>query len=341
MSSSEYRKDRLTGQYVIVAKERTGRPKQTSKPKPRTPNPLCPLCEGNEELTPPEVLAYRDGGTANSPGWTLRVVSNKFPAVRPCGDAISTDDPFFAALPGHGHHEVVVETRRHVRPVHTMSSTEVGMIFSAVQSRVIALQQQPGIRYAQAFKNEGERAGASMDHPHSQILATSIVPPDIRLEYDRANRHREETGRCLHVSLVDAELGVGKRIIAQTAHFVTFCPFASAAPLETWVAARRGVHSFEQLPSEDVKEFGGAVRDALARLASSLESISPDEPQLAYNLVLRIPPVGWGDAVCSCWYARLVPRLTTLAGYEIATGVWINPMPPEDGAELLRGIALG
>ena len=179
-----------------------------------------------------------------------------------------------------------------------------------------------------------------MDHPHSQIVATTIVPPEVRLEYGRANRYREETGRCLHVSLLEAELDFGKRVIAHTEHFVTLSPFASAAPLETWVAPRTGVCPFGRLTAEGLVEFGGAVRDAIARLASSLENISPDESALSYNLVLRIPPVGRGDAACDCWYVRIVPRLTTLAGFEIGTGIWINPMPPEDGAEMLRAVAL-
>ena len=339
---SEFRENRLTGQFVLVAKGRVARPIDTlrglslwtGKQDP------CPLCEGNESSTPPEVYALRKHGPPNSPGWSVRVVTNKYPAVSPDNGTEITYHPILAALQGHGYHEVVIETPRHTHPLHAMSILEVAAVLSAIQQRYTSLAKQPRIRFVQPFKNEGERGGASLDHPHSQIIATAFVPPEIRAEYRHATEHRENTGRCLHEALLREELMQGERIISKSSHLVTMNPFASAAPFETWIVPMPGFSPFGQLDKSQLDELASCVRDAVARLASMPCCLPGNGEQFSYNLVIRLPPTEWDGTTCACWSIRIVPRLTTLAGFEIATGIWINPIPPEQAASQLREVLI-
>lgn len=326
----ELRKDPITGRWVIISTERAKRPSDFgAEPSPR-PSGFCPFCPGNEERTPPEILAYRHGGgPPNTPGWHVRVVANKFPALVAEGDLNRQGDGIYDKMNGVGVHEVIIETPDHEQTLTTLAAQQVEDVLGAYRDRILDLRKDPRLQYILVFKNHGEAAGASLEHPHSQLIATPIIPKRVREEVDGAKEYYDCKGRCVYCDMVRQELAQKSRVVSANAHFVAIAPFASQFPFETWILPRTHGASLEEAGKQECVGLARILQETLQRL----ERVLVDPP---YNFVIHNSPLGEDDHIHYHWHLEITPRLTRMAGFEWGTGIYINPTPPEEAAQYLR-----
>ena len=229
----ELRKDPISQRWVIIAAERGQRPSdfRTEAPIVEVNPRVCPLCPHNEDRTPPEVFAIRlDGSQPNTPGWLVRVVPNKFPALIPNGRPQRVRLGLYLRMEGIGHHEVVIEAPEHDKTLALLSQHQVEDVVRAYRARYRALNANPSNELVLIFRNQGERAGTSLVHPHSQIVATPIVPPPIRRALYEAERHYDALGRCVFCDIIEHERELGERIVAENRYFVTLVPYTARVP---------------------------------------------------------------------------------------------------------------
>ena len=331
---SELRQDPATKEWVIIATERAKRPDQfrrrTEAPDLPVYDPACPFCPGREALTPPTLWEKKAAQVEGGADWRVRVFANKFPALTPAGETQRrTRDGFFQQMDGLGYHEVIVETPIHNRCIHQMENTEVQDVLEAYRERYVALRQDRHVKMILIFKNHGESAGTSLAHPHSQIVATPVVPGRVRRKYEEGVRYFDATGRCLYSDWRDAEQAAAHRVVLETDRFLVFHPFASRSPFETWILPKRQCPSFGRIEDDEVGELAcvlGQVLSALARLLNR-----PD-----YNYVVHSAPVDGEDEEYFLWHVQIVPRLIRTAGFEIGSGMRINTACPEETAGALR-----
>ena len=327
----ELRKDPVTGRWVIISTERRKRPSDFRLER-LTPGGRehCPFCPGHEELTPPEVLAYRHNGSApNSPGWDLRVVPNKFPALQVEGNLDREGEGLFDRMNGIGAHEVIIESPDHARTLAAMGEDEVGRVLRAYRDRVLDLKKDIRFRYILIFKNHGAPAGATLEHPHSQLIALPIVPDFVREEIDGARRHFDQKERCVFCDIVRQEVAAGKRVIEENADVVALAPYAPRFPFETWLLPRRHSARFEEAPPHEYDSLARLLQSVLRRMNRTLESP-------AYNLIVHSAPFSEDTGAFYHWHLELMPKLTKVAGFEWGTGFYINPTSPEEAARVLR-----
>ena len=333
----ELRKDPVVGRWVIISTERSRRPTsfvpETHEKKPHS----CPFCAGHEDRTPPEVFAIRpEGGPANGPGWTVRVVPNKFPALQIEGQLDRRAEGLYDKMNGVGAHEVVIETPDHDRDFADLPVEHIEQILDAYRERAMDLHRDKRLRYVLIFKNHGARAGATLEHTHTQLIATPIIPKSIQEELEGARRYWENKERCVFCDIVQQEFSENgtRRMVTSTERFVAMAPFAPRFPFETWILPRRHDASFQNLgePGE-FRELAGIIKDTLGRLDRAL-----DRPP--FNLVVHTSPVSDGELEYYHWHIEIMPKLTNVAGFEIGSGFYINPTPPEDAAQYLRDIEI-
>jgi len=293
----------------------------------------CPFCPGRESVTPPEVLAYRQGGGANGPGWDLRVVPNKFPALRVEGTLDREGEGMFDRMSGVGAHEVIIETTDHDKGFASMSELEIERVLSAFRDRVLDLKNDIRFRYILLFKNHGAAAGATLEHGHSQLIALPIVPDFVREEIEGARRHYHDKERCVFCDIVRQEIGAGRRLIHENADIVALAPYASRVPFEMWLLPRRHASRFEESPRHVFENLARMLKWVIARLDRALESPP-------YNLIVHSAPFSEDVAAFFHWHVELMPRIARPAGFEWGSGFYINPTSPEEAAEVLRGVRL-
>ena len=327
---ADLRKDPVTGRWVIISTERQKRPNDFQiETVTIKPDELCPFCEGQEDKTPPEILAYRNGTPGNTRGWDVRVVPNKFPALRVEGELNREGEGLFDRMNGIGAHEVIIETPHHAKTLSTMSEPEIEKVFWSWRDRVLDLKRDIRLRHIIIFKNHGAAAGASLEHSHSQLIALPIVPREMREELNGAKHHHQMKERCVFCDLIRQETRDGLRVIAESADFVAIAPYAPRFPFETWILPKRHRSRFEEAGQG---EFGGLARmlkDMLARMNATL--LSPP-----YNLIVHSAPLQEDAAEFYHWHVEVMPKLTRVAGFEWGTGFYINPTGPEEAAEVLR-----
>jgi UDPglucose--hexose-1-phosphate uridylyltransferase len=328
----ELRKDPIYGRWVIIATERSRRPSDFTPEERRPIGGFCPLCEGNEDRTPPEVLALRDNGAPpNSPGWSLRVVPNKFPALRIEGELDREGEGIYDKMNGIGAHEVVIETPQHSETLSTLPLKGVEKVLWAYRERMVDLRRDQRLRHVLVFKNYGSAAGASLEHSHSQIIALPIVPTRVREEVEGSKNYFLYKDRCVYCDIVRQELRQRSRVIAENSGFVSIAPFASRFPFETWILPKIHQPSYEQM---EVLLYGQAAEilsDTLRRLSQVL-----DDPP--YNYIIHTSSYPEQDRDYYHWHIEIMPKLTKVAGFEWGTGFYINPTPPEEAAEYLREV---
>ncbi len=332
----EIRKDPILNRWVIIASERSRRPMDYVAVPELASGGMCPFCRGNEEHTPPEVLVTAEPGRApNGPGWRVRVVPNKFPALRMEGELGARREGIFERMHAIGAHEVVIESPDHGVQLASMELEHVDEVIGAYVERIAALSGDPRLRYILVFKNHGAEAGATLEHAHTQIVATPVVPKRVVEEIEGTKRHYQQHGRCVFCDMVEQERRAGARIVNENADFVALVPFAARFPYETWILPRRHAARFELLDAAGVRSFGAILRDALRRLDVVL--VGP-----AFNYVLHTAPTGT-DGVPDAyhWHLEIMPKVTKVAGFEWGSGFYINPTPPEYAAELLRDVQTG
>lgn len=332
----ELRQNTATKEWVIISTERAKRPEEfggevvEEKPEVRK---TCPFCPGNENLTPPEIASYRAYGTKpNEKGWWIRVVPNKYAALLPQGDTKRLkEEDFFMYMDGVGEHEIIVESPDHDLTIATMEQKQVEEIFLAYRERYLGLCHDKRFELVTIFKNHGKRAGTSVKHPHSQILATPMTPSHIRHRLEEAMRYFDDNGKCVFCDMIEKELKVGERNVLETDNFISFEPFASRSPFETWVIPKRHSSSFGSISPEHTKELAFVMRQTLAKIYKSLNN--PD-----YNYVIRSTPCHETNEEYFHWYIQILPRVVEIAGFELGSGIFINTVIPEKAAKFLREV---
>jgi UDPglucose--hexose-1-phosphate uridylyltransferase len=330
----ELRKDPITGRWVVVSTERQKRPMEFRFEKATAiGREYCPFCPGRESATPPEVLAYRPAGAANEPGWDLRVVPNKFPALRVEGMLDREGEGMFDRMSGIGAHEVIIETTDHDKGFASMSELEIERVLWAFRDRVLDLKNDIRFRYILLFKNHGAAAGATLEHGHSQLIALPIVPDFVQEEIDGAKRHYRDKERCVFCDIVRQELGANRRLIHENTDIVALAPYASRVPFETWLLPRGHASRFEEAPRHVFESLARMLKWVMARLDRALE-VPP------YNLIIHSAPFSEDAAAFFHWHVELMPRVARLAGFEWGSGFYINPTSPEEAAEVLRAVKL-
>lgn len=326
----ELRKDPIHGRWVIIATERGRRPSDFVVEGHRSSGGFCPLCEGNEDKTPPEVLAFRNNGTPpNQPGWSLRVVPNKFPALRIEGDLNREGEGIYDKMNGIGAHEVVVETPSHRENLATLPVQAIQNVLWAYRERIIDLRRDPRLRFVLVFKNHGVAAGASLEHSHSQIIALPIIPTRVAEEIDGSHSFFRYKDRCVFCDIIRQELKHKIRIISENSSFVALAPFASRFPFETWILPKSHHPSFEHIDPGAYEQAAQILSDTLQRLNRVL-----DDPP--YNYIIHSSSFPETDRDYFHWHLEIMPKLTKVAGFEWGTGFYINPTPPEQAAEYMR-----
>jgi len=277
----ELRKDPIHGRWVIISTERGRRPSDFAPEERRSSGGFCPLCEGNEDKTPPEIVSFRDNGTLpNTPGWSLRVVSNKFPALRIEGDLNREGDGVYDKMNGIGAHEVVVETPRHQETLSTLPPKAVENVLLAYRARMIDLRRDLRLRYVMVFKNHGVAAGASLEHSHSQIIALPIVPRRVTEEIEGAKTYFNYKDRCVYCDMVRQELRQKTRIVNENQAFISITPYASRFPFETWILPKKHFPSFEHVEPSQYEQASLILSDSLQKLNRVLH----DPP---YNYIIH------------------------------------------------------
>jgi UDPglucose--hexose-1-phosphate uridylyltransferase len=328
---SELRKDPVTGRWVIISTERRKRPSDFRlDPVHRPPDPACPFCEGHEHMTPRELLAFRRNGlAANQPGWDLRVVPNQFPVLRVEGSLDRQGEGLFDKMNGIGAHEVIIETPRHEEVLATMSDAAIEQVLWSFRERVQDLKQDRRVRYIIIFKNHGSAAGASLDHSHSQLIALPIVPREVRDEVNGARQHFASKERCVFCDIIRQEVSDGRRLIAENADMTALAPYAPRFPFETWILPKRHQSLFEETPRHEYASLARLLGDILRRMNKAL--VSPP-----YNLLIHSAPFAETTSDFYHWHVEIIPKLTKVAGFEWATGFYLNPTAPEEAAQVLR-----
>jgi UDPglucose--hexose-1-phosphate uridylyltransferase len=327
---SELRQDRTTGAWVIIAPQRGRRPQtrergERAQQRPRF-DPACPFCPGNEAQLPGIVA---ETPAQDAPGWRLRVVPNKFPAVQLQPPPVGGGD--HQARPGHGVHEVIIESPWHDAEPATMSASELTTVVAIYRARSRALLEQDGIAAAILFRNYGPRAGASLTHPHAQIIALDAVPPRLVAIDDWAKRYHSEHGTCALCEEIAIERKNGVRIVDENERFVALVPYAAEHPCELWVVPKQHQASFTALADDALGDFAALLGGALRRLRAAL-----DDPP--YNFVVDSAPKSAHkrEVPHLHWRLRIVPGIATWGGFELGAGLPINASRPEDDAALLR-----
>ena len=330
----ELRKDPVTGRWVIIATDRARRPSDFShEPVPPPGARFCPFCYGNEQKTPPEILAYRPEGGSNGPGWSVRVVPNKFPVLGIEGELNRQGDGMFDRMNGIGAHEVIIETPDHNTNMAEMPEKQLEEVLYAYRDRILDLKRDFRFRYMVVFKNFGEAAGATLEHPHSQLIALPVIPKRVKEEVDGAKLYFDFKERCVYCDIMRQEETSGVRLVIETERFVAIEPYAPRFPFETWILPRRHESHFENSDPASLQNLAWVLRSTLRKMDRVLE-------HPAYNFILHSAPVQEAGMLSYHWHFEIIPKLTKVAGFEWGTGFYINPTPPEESAKFLREAGL-
>jgi len=329
---SQLRKDPILGRWVIIAEERARRPTDFT-PLPEIPSKgACPFCEGNEHMTPKEIIAYRNPGSSpNSPGWKIRVVSNKYPALRVEGDLDKRGDGIYDRMNGIGAHEVIIETPEHVTSITDIPDEHVADIIRIYRERMLDLKKDKRFLSGMLFKNVGAASGASLEHTHSQLIILPTVPIRVNQEMVGSNEFFKYRGRCVYCEIIRQENEQKERVICEINNFIAIAPYASRFPFEVWILPKQHQSHFEDITESDLWGIVKCLKTVLIKLESTLE-------RPPYNYMIHTSPFNTKDIEYYHWHIEITPRLTRVAGFEWGTGFYINPVLPEQAAKYLREV---
>jgi UDPglucose--hexose-1-phosphate uridylyltransferase len=336
----ELRKDPIIGRWVIIATERGKRPSDYAAAPVEALEPAKnPFAEGNEHMTPPEIFAFRDPKSRpNGPGWQVRVVPNKFPALRVEGDLGKEGQGLYDKMNGIGAHEIVIETPNSNLQLEQQPVEGVARVMETYKIRMLDLLRDGRLRYILVFKNFGKQAGASIGHPHSQLIATPVTPKRMKEKLVGAMQYYAYKDRSIFEDILKQELREGQRLVYENAGFVAFCPFAARFPFEVTIMPRRQSAYFAEIHPDEMLLLADVLKVTLQKLAKAL-----NQPQ--YNYIVHTAPAryvhhGYWTTIDQDfrWHIEILPRLTLIAGFEVGTGFYINPTAPEEAAKYLREI---
>ncbi|MDJ0731111.1 MAG: galactose-1-phosphate uridylyltransferase [Crocosphaera sp.] len=331
MSSNQMRLNQATGEWVIYAPSRQKRPHDLQKTSLIENNshdspPSCPFCHGTEETLESKILEFFG---ANQSQWQNRVISNKYPALTPYENPQRVSHGIYLSTAAYGKQEVIIESPKHWETVATMSVEEVEILIETYHHRYLAMMEDPQILMVILFRNHGSSAGASLRHPHSQIIGTSVVPRNRRWQDQEAQRYFDHWDRCLYCDMLQFEIEQQERIILENSSFVAFVPYAAEVSCEVWIMPKQHQGDFGCINPSQKKDFARILRGILSRLYHKLNN--PD-----YNYVIHSAVRYKSEEPQVHWYCQILPRLSTPAGFEIGSGIPINPSLPEIDAQFLR-----
>ena len=340
----QLRKDVISDNWVIVSSERGLRPNDY-----RNKKQVCPFCPGNENQTPPEKFSVKSGGK-----WKIRVVSNKYPALVSLaknpfsGEMLAEEDAvgrlvfngtgegkglkkagsIYKNVFGFGLHEVVIESPDHDAGMERMGKKEIAEILSVYARRYSELKKESGIKYVMVFKNYGSNAGASLRHPHSQIIAMPVIPTRVRSELDNSIKYLAKNGSCAYCDMIKNEKREKVRVIEENGEFLAFAPFASRFCFETWIFPKKHSCDFGE-PAGSALSLASVLKKVLSKLAYSVDDLS-------YNMIIHSAPAGLKSKKHFHWHLEILPKLARMAGFEWGSGFYINSVSPEEAARVLN-----
>lgn len=326
-SNSELRQDIVSGDYVVIATGRAKRPEDFKKMSESAEDNEIESClfenpeQSNQEK---DVLIYRQSNGE----WTLRVFPNKYPAFVPEKEIRHLEEGPYFAMSGYGYHEVIV-TRDHYKQLALMETLQIAEVFDAYQERYISLMNKKNVNFIGIFHNHGKEAGASIAHPHSQLMAIPVISPYIQLELDGADRYYRRNRNCAFCAMRDWEEKNKERMIFENEAFMAFCPFASRAAFEINVMPKKHSPYFERVSNEEKIKLAEVFGKALSAIYNGLGDPS-------YNFYIHTSPCDGKDYSHFHWHIEILPHTAIWAGFELQTGIEICVIQPEKAAEYLR-----
>ncbi len=330
----ELRKDPVVGRWVIISIERGKRPSDFASPShKRRVSGFCPFCPGNEYTTPSEIMAIRPEGSDDPSKWSLRVVPNKFPALQIDGELEKVGEGIFDKMSGVGAHEVIIESPDHLSSLTNLPRKDMENVLWAYHQRLTELKKDTRLKYVLIFKNEGEAAGASLEHTHSQLIALPIVPKLVKEELTSSRKYYDMKERCIFCDIINQELEDGKRVVCENENYVAIAPYAPRAPFETWILPKKHESHYKPL------ENGGfsSLAEVLQRVLKQIDKLLDVPP---YNYMIHTSPFNDEENEYYHWHIELMPKLTKIAGFEWGSGFYINPTPPEEAARYMREVEI-
>jgi len=330
---AELRKDPILDRWVIISTERQKRPTDFFvQETPHRDGGFCPFCEGNEDKTPHEISAIRKPGTdPDSPGWSLRVVPNRFPVLRVEGELLKEGEGLYDKISGVGAHEVIIETPSHTETLSTVNISKFVNVLITYRNRIADLKKDRRLRYVLVFKNQGMPAGASLEHSHSQLIALPIIPKRVIEELEGCERHFKFKERCIYCDIIHQEVQQQVRVVEENRDFIALSPFAPKSPFETWILPKKHHATFEFFKNEGIEALARIFSETLKKLDKVLDNPS-------YNFILHTTPFGMENIAYYHWHFEIMPKLTRTAGFEWGSGFYINPTSPEEATKFLREV---
>ena len=327
---SELRQDIVTGDWVVIAKARAQKP-ENFKTQEEESAPVnksdCPFCDPEKTGQKKDVLIYyRDDGE-----WSLRVFPNKFPAFGRQSNTVRhwEEGPYFG-MEGVGYHEIIV-TRDHDRTFGQMKPEELAEMMDAFRTRYLELMNKKSVNYIMIIHNHGKRAGASQPHPHCQLFAVPVVSPGVELELKGAEQFYQSQNNCVFCTMLDWELKENKRLVFENKSYLVFVPFASRSAFELWIMPKKHQPYFERTAGKEEWELGEALQQAMKKLFYGLNNPS-------INFYLHTSPCDGKDYDHYHWHIEILPRTSVWAGFEMATGVEVSTVVPEEAAQFLKSV---
>jgi len=327
---SELRRDPIVGRWVIVDTDHPNKPEDFEHEPHTWRGGVCPFCYGNESLTPPEIDSIRDPNTSlNTSGWQVRVVPNKFPALQIEGNLDRRGFGIYDMSNGVGAHEVLIETPYHHKDMPDLLNEEIERIISMCCRRALDLVKDKRFKYIMVFKNYGPASGASLEHPHTQIIALPMVPKNVKEEIIGAHNYFEYRERCVFCDMIRQEMQEKERIILENKYFLAFCPFVSRFPFEIWIIPKKHNSYFYHMPPEEIPALAAILKGIISKIKKVFANP-------AYNFIVHSSPVNGESGVeYYHWHIEFMPKLTRVAGFEWGTGFYIVPTPPELAVQYL------
>jgi UDPglucose--hexose-1-phosphate uridylyltransferase len=342
---AEFRYNYLKDTWSIIATERSKRPHDFNisiYEEETVDLSKCPFEYGNEDKTPPEIFAIRpDGSSPNTPGWIVRVIPNKYPALRIENQPLYEGYYIFDKIGGFGAHEVIIETPDHFKHIQDFEESDIVNMFIAFRERTKSLYQDLRIKYVHIFKNHGREAGKSLVHSHSQLIALPTIPKLQQTIIKQSKKYFQEKGRCYLCDEIKTEIKLAERVVYENESFISYCPYSSLYPFEVKIAPKYHSHDFSSITNEKLKDLADILKFTVRKLHKTL--INPP-----FNLIVQSAPPYRDDAIDKTiyeniekhfhWHIEILPRITTLAGFELGTHYYINPTLPEEAARYLREV---
>ncbi|HBH60208.1 MAG TPA: galactose-1-phosphate uridylyltransferase [Nitrospiraceae bacterium] len=330
---SELRLNLITQEWVIIDQDKCKKPEDfinKTEVKSRLEfSSICPFCRGNELCTPGELYRQED----ENKKWKIRVVPNKFGRLSREGERTRWDVGLKKGVAGIGVSEVIIESPIHNHTLATMPLENVERVIQTSQARFIEAYRDPNIEYVAIFKNSGPASGTSITHPHSQVVGIPVIPLEIHQRVSAYMKFSDENGECLVCRVLEDELIDGRRILLTTEHFVTFVPYAALSPFHIWIFPRRHSGSFSNISGDEIQDLARHLKSIFGKLYRGLED--PD-----YNYIIRSGKLSEAELEYQHWYVAIVPRVATGSGFELGTGIYVNPLVPEISAAFIRKITV-